>query len=145
MPQRRPAPDRLQLDLFGLLEQARRLGPALKDALSADLKAAPYTREQVAERMGLLLGTAITRNTIDLWCAPSHEAHRLPAEYLPAFVQATERHGALELLVEAAGCRLVVPELVERELAEVEGHEKELAERKRTLRALVAVTRGGRG
>ena len=143
MPTRRPATDRAQLDLFGLMDQARSVAPALKDALSADLKACAYAREVVASRMALLSGREVTRNTIDLWCAPSHEQHRLPAELLPAWVRATEKHGALELLAEAAGCRLVVPGLLEQELADVEERERELTERKRTLRALVAVTRRG--
>lgn len=145
MSSRRPAPpDRRQLDLFELLEQARAFGPDLKEALTADLAASPHSREQVAERMTALLDTTITHAQLDAWTAPTKTQHRFPTEYLPAFVRATGQLRALELLGQACGARVVVPERVEAELADVEAKERELSERRKELRALAAVVGGRR-
>lgn len=137
MSRRSGADEHRQMGLFDLVAQARAFGPALKDALTADLSASPRSREQVADAMSLLLGRPVSLFMLDAWTAQTKEGHRFPAEYLPAFAQAAEQIGAVELLAHACGGRLVVPGEVARRLAQVEAERKRLADEEKVLRALV--------
>lgn len=131
------------LDLIDRVDRARSVAGDLRRALVEDLKASRYPRDQVAGRMGRLLERDITQAQLDAWTATSHVQHRFPVEYLPAFVESTGEWRTLRLVVEACGGRLVVPELVRRELGEVEIEQKRLAQRGRVLRVLVEADETG--
>lgn len=116
MSKKKTAPDANQMSLLDLLratssipkehgEGALSLGGQLRVALSKALKDCPLDRFQVAGKMSSLLGREITRAQLDAWTAvcESHEGHRFPAEYLPAFRVATGSREPLRLLAEASG------------------------------------------
>jgi len=124
------------LDLLDQIQAASALPAALKRMLAEDLTKSSYPRDQVAARMSALLGLPISKAQLDAWTAPTKPLHRFPVEYLPAFVEASGRHGALRLAAEAAGCRLVVPAEVRAELARVEDERKRLVQRERVLRGV---------
>jgi hypothetical protein len=136
MPRRAKTGDPSQLSLFDLIERQRSMAGELRAALTADLTACAFPRDQVAARMGVLTGSPITKAQLDGFTAPTKDNYRFPAEYLPAFCQATGEFGALERLAEAAGCVLVVPGQVRARLAEVERQRRELADEERALKAV---------
>lgn len=78
----------------------------LRAELAAALKACPLSRFEVAGRMSALLGRQISKDMLDAWTATceSHQVHRFPLEYLPAFQAATGARSPLELVARAAGC-----------------------------------------
>ncbi|KAF0145069.1 MAG: hypothetical protein FD156_1180 [Nitrospirae bacterium] len=68
----------------------------LRAAISEDIKHAvvsctgrELSRYEVAAKMSELVGHEITKSQLDNWSAESHEKHRFPSQYLPAFVIAT--------------------------------------------------------
>ena len=83
----------------------------LRAAISEDIKHAivPCTgrelsRYEVAARMSDLVGHEITKSQLDNWSAESHEKHRFPCQYLPAFVLATGgQRRAFEVLSRRSG------------------------------------------
>ncbi len=102
-----------QLSLLDLLQQDReeRLAQApgrlcvsarLQAAIRAAVKAAPKSRETIADEMAELTGSAISVHQINNWTAESHP-HRMPAELVPAFCEATGSIEPLRVLAEAAG------------------------------------------
>jgi hypothetical protein len=133
--------DRQQMSLLDVLDRNRRVGPELKEALVQDLKSSRWSREQVADRLTALLGREITQFIIDGWTSQTKDNYRFPAEYLAAWVQATGEYGALHLVVESCGARVVVPELVERRLVKVEAERRRLADEEKQLSALLDAAR----
>jgi len=102
-----------QMSLFDLLIQEReqraasapaRLNvvAALHAAIREAIRQAPKSRETIAEEMTALAGQPISVHQVNNWTADSHP-HRIPAELLPAFCQATGSIEPLRLLAEAAG------------------------------------------
>jgi hypothetical protein len=102
-----------QLSLFDLLKADREDRAAtapgrlccsarLRAALVQAIKAAPKSREAIADQMSELTGAAITVHNLNSWTAESHP-HRMPAEYLPAFCIATGSIEAVRMLAEASG------------------------------------------
>jgi len=102
-----------QLSLLDLLQQDReeRLAKApgrlcvsarLQAAIRAAVKSAPKSRETIADEMAELTGSAISVHQINNWTAESHP-HRMPAELVPAFCEATGSIEPLRVLAEAAG------------------------------------------
>jgi hypothetical protein len=68
----------------------------LRAAISEDIKHAvvsctgrELSRYEVAAKMSDLVGHEITKSMLDNYSADSHEKHRFPVQYLPAFVIAT--------------------------------------------------------
>ncbi len=67
----------------------------LRAAVSEDIKYAKnstgkeLSRYEIASEMSELTGQDISKNMLDNWSAESHEKHRFPAQFLPAFVIAT--------------------------------------------------------
>ncbi|WP_429885345.1 hypothetical protein [Geoalkalibacter halelectricus] len=105
--------DERQMSLLELLQQERterqeqapgRLccSTRLKAAVAAAVKAAPKSREMLADEMAALTGQAVTVHNLNSWIAESHP-HRLPAELLPALCQATGNTEPLRVLAETAG------------------------------------------
>ena len=68
----------------------------LRAAVTEDLKHAvvqcsgrELSRYEVAARMSDLIGQEITASMLYSWTSESHEKHRFPCQFLPAFVLAT--------------------------------------------------------
>ena len=73
-----------------------------QSSIKQAMKNAPKSREVNAEEMSDLLGTIISVHQLNNYAAESHP-HRIPAEILPAFCQATGSIEPLRILAEAAG------------------------------------------
>ena len=79
--------------------------------------------------MGQLLGREISKAQLDAWTATcdSHEGHRFPSEYLPAFCSVVGSREPLTLLVEAAGMHcLPGPEALRAETQRMREQSREL-------------------
>ncbi len=104
-----------QVDLFALLRAAQEatarpaaegrldVGERLRAALREALRRCPLSRWEVAGRMSLLVGREVSRHMLDAYTAETKEAHRFPAEWLPALCEATGDPEPLRVLCEAAG------------------------------------------
>lgn len=75
---------------------------AVKEAAAADLKECRWSRDEVADRLSLLIGRRVSRTVIDAVVAETKD-HRFPAEWLPAWVVVTGSRRLLDLLCTAAG------------------------------------------
>lgn len=71
-------------------------------AVKAQIKAAPKSRETIADEMTVLSGSEVTVHMINSWTSESHP-HRLPAELLPALCEATGSDAALRVLCDTRG------------------------------------------
>lgn len=110
---KRIAIDPGQLDLFSLLQQERieraevqagRMCVSARFMVAAReaIRLAPKSRETICDEMTHLTGQTVTVHMLNGWTAESHP-HRLPAELLPAFCQATGSVEPLRVLAETAG------------------------------------------
>jgi hypothetical protein len=81
----------------------------IRAATSFDLKHAKdssgheLSRYQVAARMSELTGQEITKSMLDNWSAESHEKHRFPCQFLPAFILATGGRRVFDVLSRRSG------------------------------------------
>lgn len=109
-------PRQVELRLFGPPPAPKRLsgnygyGRALRQALAQALKECPYGRAEVAASMtDLIFGDVdegeITVAQLNAWTACSKVEWRFPAEYLPAFVQATGAVWLVDWMAQRCGCR----------------------------------------
>jgi len=142
--------DSNQLSLFDLLkreQEERRAQPGegclnihdrLRVALSFALKhALPKSRWECAGEMAHLLGVEISKYQIDSWVCESKDGHRIPAEYLPAFCQATGCHEPLKVLNDATGVFTVQgPDALR---ADIRRDEEEIKARQREMRKKVTL------
>lgn len=105
--------DERQLSLLELLKQEREerreqapgelcVSARLRAAVAAAVKAAPKSRETLADELAHLSGAPVTVHNLNSWLAESHP-HRIPAELLPALCKATGSTEPLRVLAEAAG------------------------------------------
>jgi hypothetical protein len=106
-----------QLNIFEWFKQAQDLigqqtAPAngsldidseLRAAVSADIKACPFSRYQIAARMSELTGQEITESMLYSWTADSKDRHRFPCQFLPAFAIATGQRRTFEVLSRHSG------------------------------------------
>ena len=107
-------------------------------AISEDLRQAKdeegreLSRYQVAARMSDYLGQEITASSLNNWTAESHENHRFPAAWLPAFVCATGgQRRAFEVLSRHSGLfALPGPEALRAEIQRIEEEIKAKREEK---------------
>ena len=115
MPRRRKRSDNRQVSLFEAIRRVQEttarpaaegrldVGKRLRAALREALKRCPLSRWEVAGRMSLLVGREVSKHMLDAYTAETKEAHRFPAEWLPAFCEATGSAEPLRVLAEAAG------------------------------------------
>jgi hypothetical protein len=105
----------------------------LRGALVGALKRCPLSRWEVAGRMSELIGMEISKFQIDAWTAESKDNHRFPAEYLPAFCEATGDSGPLQILGETAGLFVLPgPEALRAEIQRLTEEERRIkGERKK--------------
>lgn len=78
----------------------------LQRSMNNAIKECPLSRHQIAGQMSHLLNEEITKAQIDAWTAESKSddpGRHIPAEYLPAFCQATGSHEPLDVLDDKAG------------------------------------------
>jgi hypothetical protein len=116
-------------------------------AVSADIKASPFSRYQIAARMSELVGQEITESMFNNWTSEAHEKHRFPCQFLPAFVVATGGRRAFECLSRRSGLfALPGPEALRAEIHRLDEQIKDLQEekqkRKLFLREIDAEKRG---
>lgn len=83
---------------------------ALRASLVKAIKQCSLSRYQIAAQISELISRDITKEMLDKYCAESAEAHRIPAEIIPAFCLITGSRAALDLLAQAIGCTLLGPE-----------------------------------
>lgn len=69
----------------------------IKAQMNLALKNCPLSRYEVAGRMSALLDEEISKVQIDSWTADSKDRH-IPAEYIPAFCEATNYDGPLMVM-----------------------------------------------
>lgn len=112
----------------GRMNVAARLHAAIREAI----RQAPKSRENIADEMTALLGVPVSVHQVNNWTAESHP-HRIPAEMLPAFCEATGCIEALRLLAEAAGVfTLPGPDALRAEVQKLREEEQRLSrERKK--------------
>ena len=132
-----------QMSLLDLLQRAQQMRPEpgegrldvrerLRLALCAAIKACPLSRYEIAGQMSHLLGREVSKAQLDAWTAESKEGHRMPAEYLPAFCEATGSLEPLQLLAEVAGLfALPGPDALRAEIQRISEDEKRLKVEKR--------------
>jgi len=88
----------------------------VKRAAVEDLRECRWSREQVAEGLTRLVGREVSIAQLDAMLAES-KTHRLPVEWVPAWVRVTGSRRLLELLV--AECGMWLADEVEHDLAEI--------------------------
>lgn len=120
------------------------VGPRLRAALSSALRQCPFDRYEVASHMSRLLNRNISKDQVDAWTAESKDGHRIPAEYIPAFCQATGSVEPLRLLADVTDCFLLESEdALKAELGRISIERRELTRRDRAVRELLEEMRGG--
>lgn len=131
-----------QLSLLDYLQQDReqRLQTApgrmnvvgrLQAAIRQAAKSAPKSREQIADDMTELLGETVTVHQVNNWLAESHP-HRIPAEYLPAYCEATGSIEPLRIMSEVAGVfTLPGPEALRAEIQRLREEEHKVGAERR--------------
>lgn len=107
----------------------------LRAQISEGLKRCPLSRFEVAARMSDLLGVEVTKSQLDSWTAESKEAHRFPAEYLPAYCAVTAYKEPLRLMARLVDCYLLESEeALLAELGRIDQSKRELAKKERAIR-----------
>ena len=110
----------------------------IKTAAGQDLKECRYSRAEVADAIGRLIGRSVTTAQIDAFVAESH-THRLPAEWLPAWCRVTGSTRILAMICAEVGMWLA--DDMDRDLAELARAElgkQKAAERAAMLRKLLS-------
>lgn len=123
-------------------------------AISEDIKHAvvpcsgrELSRYEVAARMSDLLGQEITKSMLDNWSAESHEKHRFPCQFIPAFILATGgQRRAFEVLSRHSGLfALPGPEALRAEIQRLDEEERRIkAEKIKRKIFLKEIENGGK-
>lgn len=147
-----------QLNLFEVIEEinprkfagenyqneTRPLGLRLKDAIAEAIKNSGLKRYIVAGKMSECLGLEITESMLNAYTAESKEGYRMPAEYIPTFCKVTKDYTVLDILVAAAGGRMVKSEEIYfLELGRIRQAEKLLQQKHRQLEKELKAIHGG--
>jgi len=105
-------------------------------ALSAALRHAGKSREQIADEMTLYLGEEISVHMINSWVCQSKENHRFPLEYLPAFRKATNSLEPLNITSLACGAfTLRGPDALRADIRKIEEQKQVKKEEEKALEA----------
>lgn len=107
---KKETPDQLSLLGESREGQMADISLALRAALVTAIKQCPLSRYQIAAQISELITRDVTKEMMDKYCAESAEAHRIPAEIIPAFCAVTGSRAPLDLLAQAIGCTLLGPE-----------------------------------
>lgn len=85
--------------------------------------------------MSELLGVEVSKSQLDSWTAESKDAHRFPAEYLPAFCAATGYKEPLRLMARLVSCYLLESEeALLAELGRIDQIKRDLTKKERAVR-----------
>lgn len=110
-------------------------GRAIRHVLAGLLKAAPRSREEVAERMSELTAASISKHQLDSWTADSREGWRFPLEYVPAFEVAVETRELTTWLADLRGCKVLVgKDALDAEIGKMERMREDAGRRIRQLK-----------
>lgn len=111
------------------------VGNQLRNLLSEGLKQCLFSRWEVAAKMSELLDAEITKSQLDSWTAESKEAHRFPAEYLPAFCRVTGYLEPLRMMAELVNCYLMESkEALMADLGKIDHIKRNLVKREKEIR-----------
>lgn len=117
----------------GRMSVTARLQVAVKEAI----KAAPKSREQIADEMTELSCCEVTVSMLNNYSAPSHP-HRLPCDLIAAFCAATGDYRPLLVLTDTAGIHTIeAPDKIRARLQKLEEQKKELDREKHKYAALL--------
>lgn len=109
----------------------------LYSTIKAAIKTALKSREQIADRMTELAGLEVSVSMINNWTAESHP-HKIPAELIAIFCEATGSYEPLLVLNESAGIFTVEPpDVIRARLQKLEEQKKELDKEKHKYSALL--------
>lgn len=99
----------------------------IRAAVSSDLKHShdatgrELSRYEVAAKMSEFTGQEVTKSMLDNWSAESHEKHRFPCQYLPAFIHATGGRRVFDVLSRRSGLfALPGPEALRAEIQRID-------------------------
>lgn len=127
---------------YEVAQQPAQPGPGSLDmaaelcaALAGAIKAAPYSRAEIAARMSDLTGKTISEDMLNKWTSKAGESWRFPMEFAVAFEFATGSHDLMLLLARKRNVVIMTPK--ESRDAEIGRAQRELAEKRRYLRALM--------
>ena len=81
----------------------------IRKLVGSEIKRSSLSRDQVAEKMGNLLGIQITARMITSFTSESKELHRWPAEYDIAFCEVVGSYRLIGERVKRAGFLMVGP------------------------------------
>lgn len=89
------------------------------------------SRYQITSQMSELLNQEITVNMLNGWTADSHDQHRFPAAFLPAFCQVVKSYEPIQFLAEKMGLFLLPgEEALRSEIQKLEENINELTKEK---------------
>lgn len=89
------------------------------------------SRYQITSQMSELLNQEITVNMLNGWTADSHDQHRFPAVFLPAFCQVVKSYEPIQFLAEKMGLFLLPgEEALRSEIQKLEENINELTKEK---------------
>lgn len=122
---------------IGIPQGSLDIDTELRVALTEDIKHAKdqsgreLSRYEVAARMSELTGIEITKTMLDNYTAKTHENHRFPCQFLPAFIRATGQRRAFECLSRHSGLfALPGPEALRAEIQKLDEEGKRIKEEK---------------
>lgn len=124
--------------------ETKPLGIRVKEAISDAIKNSGLKRYDIAGRMSEHLGTEITESMLNSYTAESKEGYRMPAEYFPIFCKIVKDYTVLEVLVAAAGGRMVKSEEIYLlEMGRLQQAEKTIRQKQSQLQREWNRSRGG--
>lgn len=133
-----------QMTLFELIKKQQKSLPdegscdihiPFRRILSNSISKSALSRYQICAKMSELLGMDVTISMLNAWTAVSHEQHRFPAEFLPAFCEAVGCYEPIEFLARKTGLFLMPgSEALRSEIQRIEEEIKKLeGERERRV------------
>ncbi|MXV43937.1 hypothetical protein GS501_02570 [Saccharibacter sp. 17.LH.SD] len=106
----------------------------LSRAISVSLDECSFSRAEVAERMGDVMGIRISENVLNAYASPARERHQISVPRFDALMNVTGDRRLLEFLCMSRGLAVIdrryLPVV---ELAYLDAHQHDVARRKRAL------------
>ncbi len=129
--------NRLQMDLFSAENEPESMSidGRLREEISRAIRRCGLSRYQIVAEMSELLGSDVTKASLDSMTAESKPDHRFPLLWLAPLCKVTCCAGPLELVAEVLGLEVVGPEdAAELELVRLERKKREIEARMDGLR-----------
>ena len=132
-----------KFDLPNFQIETKPLGVRIKEAISDAIKNSGLKRYAIAGQLSENLGVEISESMLNSYTAESKECHRMPAEYIPIFCRLTKDYTVLEILVAAAGGRMVKSEeIYYLEMGRLQQAEKSIQQKRAQIQRELDRTRG---